>query len=89
MENEDIKDSEQESKIISLKDELIEEVDIDGVINDGDSKILVIPEGDTTIDYPKLTTSELKKLAIEKGLITESKSKNMKKNKLIEMLSMQ
>jgi len=89
MENEDIKDSEPESKIISLKDELIEEVDIDGVINDGDSKILVIPEGDTTIDYTKLTTSELKKLAVEKGLINESKSKNMKKNKLVEMLSMQ
>jgi cobalamin biosynthesis protein CobT len=89
MENEDNKDNEPESKIISLKDELIEELDIDGVINDGDSKILVIPEGDTTIDYTKLTTSELKKLAVEKGLVNETKSKNMKKNKLVEMLSMQ
>ena len=76
-----------ESKIINLKEEIIEDVVTDGIVSEGDSKLLVMPEGDTTIDYTKLTTSELKKMVVEKGLVEESKSKNMKKNKLIEMLS--
>ena len=76
-----------ESKIINLKEEIIEDVVTDGVVSEGDSKLLVMPEGDTTIDYTKLTTSELKKMVVEKGLVEESKSKNMKKSKLIEMLS--
>ena len=76
-----------QSKIINLKEEIIEDVVTDGVVSEGDSKLLVMPEGDTTIDYTKLTTSELKKMVVEKGLVEESKSKNMKKSKLIEMLS--
>ena len=49
------------------------------------SKIINISEGDTTIDYGKLSVGELKKIAVERGLI--SGSDKVKKTKLIEMLS--
>jgi hypothetical protein len=46
---------------------------------------VIVDSGDNAIDYKKLSVSELKRLATERDLI--SKGSKLKKNELIELLT--
>ena len=80
---------------LDIKD--ISNIDVDGSVVDTvlsgpdtdvtTTKIIDIDEGDTTLDFKKLTASELKQLALEKNLIDpEHKSKKFSKKELVQLL---
>ena len=65
---------------------------VDTVLSNPDTdvtttKFIDIDEGDTTLDFKKLTASELKQIALEKNLIDpEQKSKKFAKKELVQLL---
>jgi hypothetical protein len=81
-------DTENNKRIINLDIDSITELgDISANgdhLEEHESKIITINEGETIIDYKKLTVNELRKLALDKGLIQHSHK--IKKEKLIDIL---
>ena len=80
-------DEPELSKTVNIEDELLMNKDeISNISVDDDSKLINISEGNTTIDYTKLSAGELRKMAVDRELLGKEE-KAPKKSKLIEMLS--
>ena len=86
--NNDSKEEELEEEVsikrINLSSETIEEVE--PLENDTIELNLEEIEDKNNVNYKRLTTSKLKEIAIDKGLVSNNDVQKMKKTELLELL---